>query len=120
MKSVVCVRAESDCNLIFCENFRGELQQFDQIQDRAQARDPDAPAAKVGVGYNPGLHSAVSGYGSLQPQQSQGLPQSSSSSYLAGPTALQIKQRLQIGAAPTLYHSDGMESDDSLASDNDR
>ena len=69
---------------------------------------------------NNSVYPAVSGYGSLQPQQSQGVPQTSSSSYLTGPTALQIKQRLQIGATPTMYHSDGMESDDSLASDNDR
>ncbi|KAL8595237.1 hypothetical protein ACOMHN_043389 [Nucella lapillus] len=59
-------------------------------------------------------------YDSLQPQLSQGVPQqSSSASYLTGPTALQIKQRLQIGTSPLAYHSDGMESDDSLASDLD-
>ena len=89
-------------------------------EELKQVRESDTLASKVAVSSSSSVLSAVSGYGSLQPQQSQGMPQSSSSSYLTGPTALQIKQRLQIGTTPTMYQSDGMESDDSLASDNDR
>ncbi|XP_076469124.1 uncharacterized protein LOC143299673 isoform X3 [Babylonia areolata] len=93
---------------------REELKRVEeQIREEAIASS-SASKSRAGVGVG------VGSYGSLQPQQSQGVPQASSSSYLAGPTAQQIKQRLQIGTSPSAYHSDGMESDDSLASDMDR
>ncbi|KAK7503606.1 hypothetical protein BaRGS_00005145 [Batillaria attramentaria] len=107
---------------------REELKRIEeQVREEARAKEVAALIASSSattVSGRPSQHSTSSGAQVvLHPQPSQGLPQQSNSgSYLTGPTALQIKQRLQIGSGnPHMaYHSDGMESDDSLASDNER
>ncbi|XP_070192077.1 ankyrin repeat domain-containing protein 26-like isoform X3 [Littorina saxatilis] len=101
-------KGDTAADAMFREELRPTENQFEE--------DVKELAVKTGGS----RYSAGGANGSLQPQVSQGVPQTSCSPYLTGPTALQIKQRLQIGATPTMYHSDGMESDDSLASDNER